>query len=346
MNLAEQLRLRNDRLQRVVHPLPGSRPYFNIRPLNVPLRYDGFSLIDMLTDWHPQVTRQEWLRKIHEGRIVSAECSGHPRRQQSTGAETLPLSPDLRVRAGERLQHLQPGTVEPAVNADLRIIFEDEQFIVVSKPAPLPLHASGRFHRNTVEWILRAAYAPEVPRIVHRLDANTSGVLVLCRTQEAARAIGGQFERRNVRKTYLARVMGVPSDQAFECDAKISAVAGAHGLRLIDPDHGQHAVTQFSVREKFSDGTTLLEIRPLTGRTNQIRLHLWHLSLPILGDPAYLPGNRSGTNVTLPISAPPMCLHASKIELQAPPGLPATFQVPDPFWASEPDAPLSQSTDS
>jgi hypothetical protein len=101
------------------------------------------------------------------------------------------------------------------------ILHEDEALIVVNKPAPLPIHPSGRFNRNTLQAILQTVYHPQKPRPAHRLDANTSGIVVFTRTRHFAKFVQPQFERGEVEKIYLARVFGHPVDDAFSCTAKI-----------------------------------------------------------------------------------------------------------------------------
>ncbi|MEQ9408571.1 MAG: sulfurtransferase [Fuerstiella sp.] len=331
--LVDRLCQRNARLAAIVSPLPGSQPYFNRRPLNVPQRFDGYTLLDFLSSWHPQVPREEWRRKITTGEVVPGQRYGRRRRRMTSAEEPVPLSPERIVRGGERFENLLPGTVEPDVSADVRIVFEDDQFVVVSKPAPLPLHPSGRFNRNTLQYMLDQLYRPEHPLLVHRLDANTSGVLVLCRKRNVAKAVQPQFEKRTVNKTYLARVVGSPPSDNFECHSPIESQPGPGGLRLIAQNDGLTASTEFRVLQRFDDGTSLLEAKPLTGRTNQIRLHLWHLGYPIVGDPACLPDHQTGSNVTLKVTDPAMCLHASSVSLHDCNGELRTFSVPSPAWA-------------
>ena len=331
--LAERLRLRNAQIKSFVNPLPGSIPYFNKRPLNVPAKFDGLSLLAFLSGWHPQVPQEEWQRKIQDSEIVPGQRYGRRKRRMKSAEESVPLSAERIVRGGERFENLQPGTVEPDVNSDLEIVFDDDQFIVVNKPAPLPLHPSGRFNRNTLQYIINETYRPETPLLVHRLDANTSGVLVMCRKRKVARIVQPQFENRTVSKTYLARVHGVPEIPVFECTAPIAATPSENGLRLISHDDGLEAHTKFEIVATMTDGTTLLKVSPVTGRTNQIRLHLWHLGFPIVGDPAYLANQETGSNRSLQVNEPVMCLHASCISLHDCNGELRTFQAPDPEWA-------------
>lgn len=327
VQLRNRLAARESRLAELATPLPGSVPYLNRRPLNVPERFDGMMLVDFLSDWHPQVCRGEWQQRIDAGRIVPVAS----RRRRRAESPTAPLAAEDRVRAGQRLWHLQPGHREPDVAADVRFLYEDEHLIVLSKPAPLPMHASGRFQRNTLRHLLNEVYFPERPHLVHRLDANTSGVVVLCRKKRIAAQVQPQFEDRSVSKTYLARVIGHPQSSEFTCRLPISRTPGPGGIRLPDPD-GDPAVTRFEVQERLPDGTTILRVHPVTGRTNQIRAHLWALEIPLLGDPAYRVHGELGTNRTLLPSEPPMCLHAASVTFRDPSGVDRTFEAPRPHW--------------
>lgn len=330
--MAELIESRHHQIREVTTPLPGSQPCMNRRPLNVPQRCAGMTLIEFVTELYPQVEREEWLRRIAECVIVPTQ---HVRRRRRATRieEPLPLSPDRLVREGERFDQLEPMAVEPDVAADVRVLFEDDEFIVLSKPAPLPVHASGRFNRNTLRHILNVVWFPCRPHIVHRLDANTSGVMVLCKRKRVASIVQKQFENRQVDKVYLAHVHGQPKDDTFSCDAHIGREPAAGGLRLIDPE-GDESLTQFEVIERRDDGTTLLRAIPRTGRTNQIRAHLWHLGLPIIGDPAYPANQKLGSNHTLLPTESPMRLHAESIRFRDAVGKEMSFRAPQPEWAT------------
>jgi RluA family pseudouridine synthase len=329
--LAETLQRRQIRLGAVADPLPGSVPYFNRRPLNVPARFAGHTLIDFLCNWHPHIQREVWLDKIASSHVVPSPRYGRRRRKMPSPEESLPLDPGRIVRPGERLEHLLPGTVEPDVNAGVEFLFEDADFIVINKPAPLPLHPSGRFNRNTLQSLLNDVYAPQRPLPVHRLDANTTGVLLLCRKRSAARRIRKQFEERTVSKTYLARIHGHPPDDRFQCTAPISRAPGASGVRETAQD-GLDAQTDFQIIQRLEDSTSLIKVMPVTGRTNQIRLHLWHLGWPLVNDPVWIRGGKTGANRTLLPHEPPMCLHAWSITITGITGEPRTFVAPPPSW--------------
>jgi RluA family pseudouridine synthase len=245
-----------------------------------------------------------------------------------------PASASLIVRAGQRFRHKLLSVIEPDVNMQVQVLHEDEALIVLNKPAPLPMHAGGRFYNNTLRYVLDTVYYPQKPRPAHRLDANTTGVLVVARTRHFAGLVQPQFARGTVAKTYLVRVQGQPAANEFTCDAPISDIAGALGSRIVDPEAGLAARTEFRVLERYADGTSLLEARPLTGRTNQIRVHLWHLGFPVCGDPTYWPGGRLGDGQTLALDAPPLCLHASSITLMHPvTKAQVQFTAPLPDWS-------------
>lgn len=307
-------------IHRVATPLPGSAPYDHERPFHIPGACEGMTLIDTICHILPHIPREEWLRLCEAGRIVTKDG--------------LPASAMTTVRAGEHYLHLKPALLEPEVNAEVQVLFEDEVLLILHKPAPLPMHEGGRFCRNTLQYLLNEAFHPLKPRSVHRLDANTTGVVVFAKTRHFAKLVQPQFEHGEVEKVYLARIQGHPSTEAFACDAPVSAEAGKLGGREICDD-GQAARTEFRVLTRDADGTSLIEARPLTGRTNQIRLHLRHLGHPILGDATYPSEGGIGDTQTLPIGAPPLCLHAWKLTLKHPlKGETMTVEATPPAWAA------------
>ncbi len=186
---------REDRIRAIAASQPGCQPYENLRRMHVPARWSGLTLIDFLVAYHPPTPRQQWLEWIASGAIT---CGGQP-----YAAERL-------VREGQQFDQIEPDYVEPAVASDIGLIYEDEALVVINKPAPLPVHASGRYHRNTLEYFLSQAYRPEKLRLAHRLDANTTGLVVLARKYSAARVLQPQFADGVVRKKYILKVHGQP----------------------------------------------------------------------------------------------------------------------------------------
>ena len=302
--MAANIAARQEAMRRAMTPLPGSVPRDNFKPVNVPEDCDGKTLLETLCAVVRHVPKAHWESECARGLVVD------------TWGEAAMAS--RVVRAGERFRHKFPNVTEPDVNAAVEILHEDEALVVLNKPAPLPMHAGGRFHRNTLQYMLNAAYHPQKPRPAHRLDANTTGVVLVTRTRHFAGRLQPQFTRGQVEKLYLARVQGHPPEDFFVCDAPIAAESVELGARDVDFEDGLNARTEFCVKKRNADGTALLEVRPLTGRTNQIRVHLWHLGFPICGDAVYLPGGKKGDTQTLGVDDPPLCLHAWRIKFKHP----------------------------
>ena len=317
-NRADRMEQLNEQLLEATTPLPGSQPYDNVRPMNVPLRFDHKPVIEFLLGMHTQLGREFWQTSCDEDRVRYKE---------------RPLSADEPVRSGWRVEHWVPQTVEPDVSNEVKFLYEDDSILVIDKPAPLPMHPSGRFNRNTLVNFLKIAYPAAQLRTVHRLDANTTGVLVLAKKRAIAAELSPQFVKNEVKKVYLAKVSGHPPEETFSCDAAISAKAtSVAGSRGVD-DNGLAAETSFSVVKKFEDGTSLVECRPVTGRTNQIRLHLNHLGFPIVGDTIYS-NEQEKTVQTRSVDSPPMCLHALRLTIRHPDTKEVvTFEAPAPQWA-------------
>jgi UPF0176 protein len=316
LNIAE----RQVAIRRVMTPLPGSVPYDNYRPVTIPRECDGATLIDALCSVIKHIPREEW----------EAECA----RGLMLDNDKKVVSASHVVRVGEYYLHKFPNVVEPDVNINVEILHEDEALIVLNKPAPLPMHVGGRFTRNTLQYILEKVYHPQKPRPAHRLDANTTGVLLVTRTRHFASKLQPQFAEGKIEKFYLVRIQGVPKEDAFSCDAPISAESGELGSRKVDADFGLPSRTVFRVIERKADGTTLLEARPLTGRTNQIRVHLWHLGFPVCGDAVYLPNGRVGETQTLHPTDPQLSLHAWRICFNHPlTRKRMEFCAPPPEWS-------------
>lgn len=315
--------------------LPGCVPYRNERLMRVRQTQTGLPLIEFLCEFHPPTPRQSWLDWIGRGEIT---ISG-----RNIGADAL-------VTAGERYLHVMPDYVEPEVNAAISILHEDDALLVIDKPAPLPVHPSGRFNRNTLSKLLESVYPNESLRIAHRLDANTTGVVVFCRTAAAAAKVQPQFERRQVAKQYLARVQGHAPWQVYRCDLEIGDAKSFGGNDTagarVTHRSGQPAETLFHCLDRFDDGTSLLRVSPITGRTNQIRVHAAAIGFPIVGDPFYAPpfdaappgvvSTRPRLTQTLGVDDPPMCLHAWQIRLIHPvTDHPITLESTPPAWAEQ-----------
>ena len=197
------------------------------------------------------------------------------------------------------------------------VLHVDEALLIVDKPAGL-LSVPGRdpAHGDCVQGRLAAMYPNS--RLVHRLDMDTSGVMVFACTPEAQRHLGLQFEKRHVRKTYHALTARAPEGTSGRIDAPIRTDWPNRPLQQIHPE-GRAAQTDWHL--EAAGPPARLRLHPLTGRSHQLRLHLAHLGLPIIGDRFY-----DGA------LAPRLMLHASAIELRHPIGGAALrFESPCPF---------------
>lgn len=198
--------------------------------------------------------------------------------------------PSDRVRFGETVLLVRPRFVEPPAPSVFGIIYEDADVFVVDKPPLLAVHPTATYHRHTLSWLLRARYGDDAPRIAHRLDRETSGVLVCARTLEAERALKGSFERREVKKTYLAIVRGELAQDRGRIELPLApAQSGLHLLMEVrDAGDSSRAETEWQVRDRRA-GHTLVLLRPHTGRQHQLRVHLAAIGHPIVGDKLYGP---------------------------------------------------------
>lgn len=210
-------------------------------------------------------------------------------------------------------------------DVDLPILYEDDDVIVVNKPSGLLTHAKGGLSDEpTVAEIIRpkTSFAADTdrPGIVHRLDRDTSGLLIIAKNPESAAHLQRQFAERTAKKTYVAITDGKPKLNAAKIDLPIGRNPSAPSTFRIDPN-GKPAQTTYHVLAE-NDAQSLVELKPTTGRTHQLRVHLAHLNAPILGDRVY--GKSSDCR---------MMLHAQKLEITLPSGERKVFEaaVPDEF---------------
>jgi 23S rRNA pseudouridine1911/1915/1917 synthase len=218
-------------------------------------------------------SRTQWRRLITAGRIT---VNGRPAR------------PARALRAGDVIAYVPLERAEPEIDRQVDVLHVDEQLVAVAKSGNLPMHPSGAYFRNTLIHLLADTH-PEwgALRVIHRLDRETSGIVVFGRTREATERVAIQFRRRSADKRYVAIVHGRPSEDAFTIDAPLglaldSRIRKAVGVRA----DGVPARTDIRVLHR-GDAWAFVEARPRTGRLHQIRVHLRHAGLPILGDKVY-----------------------------------------------------------
>ncbi|HWB57373.1 MAG TPA: RluA family pseudouridine synthase [Gaiellaceae bacterium] len=200
-----------------------------------------------------------------------------------------------RLSGGEGLELELPerreATFEPEPVEGLRIAFEDEQFLVVDKPVgvvvhPAAGHRSGTLVHGLLAHAIRGGDAPERPGIVHRLDRDTSGLLVVARSDEAHRRLQRLLRRRELTREYLALARGRPRSRAGRIEAPIGRDRRDPTRVSLDTAAPREAITTFELAELLPEHA-LLRARLETGRTHQIRVHLGAIGLPVSGDPVY-----------------------------------------------------------
>lgn len=168
------------------------------------------------------------------------------------------------------------------------VLYRDDDMIILDKPAGLAVQGGTGIAQHLDGMLDVLAAGGERPRLVHRLDKDTSGVLVLARTAASAAALGQAFRGRAVHKLYWALVVGMPAEDAGEIRAPLAKDGSAGGERVgVDRAHGAVAVTHYRVLERIGRRAAWLELEPETGRTHQLRVHCQVLGTPILGDGKY-----------------------------------------------------------
>jgi len=229
----------------------------------------------------------------------------------------------LRLSSGDLVQVEVPKLVPEELLGEARIldvIYEDESVLVVNKAAGMVIHPGAGNLKGT---LVNAAIAhfpdikdvgePTRPGVVHRLDKDTSGVIIMAKTQEAYRHLVRQFKSRRTEKTYLALVDGIPPTPSGRIEANIHRDEYyRQKMAVAYEGKGRKAISEYTTLKNFTNHS-LLEVKPLTGRTHQIRVHLAYLGTPVAGDQIY--GRRKSS-----IPGTRFFLHAQKLKIELPDG--------------------------
>lgn len=233
--------------------------------------HDGWSLLDYLCHRFRYLPRETWECRLAAGKV---RLSG------------MTASGGTVVARGDVVTY-EVSAAEPAVDSGYGIVFEDDKLLVVSKSGNIPVHAGGKYILNTLVARVRGDVGVNV-NLAHRLDRETSGLVVLTKTRDAARSVSSAFAGGRVRKVYIAVVHGNPEESEFRVDGPIAKAGREHPVprRVVDAAAGKTAVTVFNVVERF-ERFAVVEAKPATGRTHQVRVHLEHAGHPVVGDKIY-----------------------------------------------------------
>jgi 23S rRNA pseudouridine1911/1915/1917 synthase len=297
-------------------------------------RFAGTSLIDFLAGRFKYRPSEEWVRMIGLGKVTvngNTVKSGHL------------LKEDDIVSYFDVLR-------EPPVDTNIQVLHEEETFLVANKPANLPSHSGGRYIRSTFIYLLRRRMAESgfqgTVHLAHRLDRETSGVIVAAKTPAAHRSLLRQFETGTVKKEYIAVARGMINQDSFEVTGFLvpdgaSSISIRKKVVSDEAAGAKYSGTAFDVMERLAS-STVVRCRPVTGRTNQIRVHLEHAGHPLVGDKlygrtddefiAFARNVRAGDYSPLPwLETPRHLLHASRLVINHPiSGAPLAFDAPLP----------------
>lgn len=312
-------------------------------------------LIQVSTD-EADIRLDRWFRRhfpgVQHGRLEKLLRTGQVRvdgkrakaNHRLAQGETIRIPPGIEQGASERAER------PPVRDADARfvqglVIHRDRDVIAINKPPGLAVQGGTGTTRH-LDGMLDALRfdAEERPRLVHRLDRDTSGVMLLARSARAAAQLSEAFRGKSARKIYWALVAGVPRPLQGKIDLALAKEGGPAGERVAADDDGKRAITLYSVLDRLGDKAAWLALLPLTGRTHQLRVHCAEaLGTPIVGDHKYggdradLPGQEIGRH---------MHLHARKLVLPHPAGgtlavtapLPEHMQATWQFFGFDPEA--------
>jgi len=235
-------------------------------------------------------------KELTRSRAQALIRSGHVRVNEGA------VKPSYRLKAGDRITLVippaRPCALEPQ-QVDFRVIYEDGSLIVVDKPPGVVIHpAPGHYEGTLVHGLLQhcrdlSGIGGELrPGIVHRLDKDTSGLMVVVKNDDAHVFLSAQFKAREVRKQYIAVVHGIIQGREGIIELPVTRHPVRRKEMSVSPCGGRNAVTEWKKEEELAGRFCLLLVRPRTGRTHQIRVHLSHVGHPIAGDPVY--GFRKG----------------------------------------------------
>ncbi len=275
----------------------------------------GIRLDKFLTLNLPQMSRSQLQRLIGEGNVV---------------LDDIVISDNShRVKIGDSYQVTIPPAVEAEPIAEdiaLDIVYEDEDLLVVNKPAGMTVHpAAGVSHETLVNALLfhckdslSGIGGVKRPGIVHRIDKETSGLLVVAKNDNAHRFLSEQFAEHTIERTYYAVVYGVPTPTFGRIEGNIGRSSFDRKKMAIVTNGGKHAVTNYKTLQNFHQAASLVQCNLETGRTHQIRVHLTSVGNALIGDKVYVKNHKTAINLSSELknyvnNFPRQALHAKSL---------------------------------
>ncbi len=283
-----------------------------VRHVEVAPDDDGVRVDRWFKRHYPDIGYGQLAKWLRTGQVRVDGSRAKPGGRLSAGQQLrLPPMAGAAEQSGNRPRPVDDGAAD---ELRARVLYRDDALIAINKPAGLAVQGGTKTPRH-LDGMLDALRfdAPDRPRLVHRLDKDTSGLLILARNRQAARALSKEFQGRTMEKMYWALVLGVPDIEAGTIDAPLAKRGDAGSERMQFTDEGQHAETDYRILEQAAQRLTWLELRPRTGRTHQLRAHCAAMGNPILGD-----GKYGGRDSFLPGLPKRLHLHARSLVLSHP----------------------------
>lgn len=281
-----------------------ARPYVFEFKCHFKPRWRDRTIFDVFVEEFRHTGRDYWVNEFNNQRVLA---DGHPIDRTALWVD------------GSEVVHVVHRHESAILASPIHVAFDHDGFIVVSKPPSMPVHPCGTYRRNSLQFLLRAFHGYGPLLCVHRLDKETSGLVILAKTSAFAARFTEEIKHHKFVKTYVAEVVGLFPDTISECSEPL--YWDKREMRASVEKGGLEAKTAFSVLVRDSKrNTSIIECQPLTGRTHQIRIHLAYLGFPIVNDPLYSGEGpaRDTFSVTEDLSA--VTLHHEKFREECPLG--------------------------